>query len=91
MDTVIRHVHELDAADRREIERVIGQSLSDDQQVLLRAMPSDGKPSESSATNGAAAGQWPEWCNIFYGLSEPDIDEVDSVIRHRADLTRPSE
>ena len=91
MDTVIRHVRELDAADRRAIEHVIGRGLSDDQQVLLRVMPSAAGPSESGVTNGAAGGRLPEWCNVFDGLSESEIDELDAVIRQRAALTRPTE
>jgi hypothetical protein len=45
------------------------------------------------ATNGdqyscGAAGSLPEWCNVFEGLSDDEIDEIDSVILNRADLSR---
>jgi len=41
--------------------------------------------------NGTAAGKLPEWCNVYAGLSDEEIADVEKTILTRADLSRPSE
>jgi hypothetical protein len=43
---------------------------------------------EQATSSGSAAGSLPEWCNVYAGLSEDEIDELESVILNRADLSR---
>ena len=33
----------------------------------------------------------PDWCNVYKGLSDEEIAELERAILTRADLTRPSE
>ncbi len=33
----------------------------------------------------------PVWCNVYEGLSDEEIADLDRTILTRADLTRPSE
>lgn len=30
----------------------------------------------------------PDWCDVYKGLSEQELAEVDEAVRRRADLTR---
>lgn len=34
------------------------------------------------------AGGLPEWCNVYEGLSEEEIAEMEQVVLTRADMTR---
>lgn len=83
METVFRHVGELDQSDRSALERVVGHSLSEAQQVIIQVTNDPPKP------NGQPAlGQLPEWCNVYEGLTNEQIDVLDrSIIRHSQSAT----
>lgn len=38
---------------------------------------------------GTAAGELPEWCNVYAGLTDEQIADLEKTILTRADLTRP--
>lgn len=38
---------------------------------------------------GTAAGKLPEWCNVYAGLTDDEIADLEKRILTRADLTRP--
>ena len=79
METVSRHVGDLDQNDRSALERVIGHSLSEMQQVIIQVTNDPPQP----RTNGQTpAGQLPAWCNVYEGLTDDEIDDLDrSIIR----------
>jgi hypothetical protein len=80
METVLRYVRDLDQDDRSALERVVGHSLGEGQQLIIQ-VTSD---SQVPTTNGqsSAPGQLPAWCNIYEGLSAEQIDDLDrSIIR----------
>ncbi len=33
----------------------------------------------------------PDWCNVYAGLSDEEIAEIEKIVLRRADLTRPTE
>ena len=94
METVIRNVDEIDAHDRQALEHVLGQSLSENQQLVIRIVTLQVPTSAAQIpipheVNGAPS--LPEWCNVYEGLSDGEIAEMEKTILQRADLTRPSE
>jgi hypothetical protein len=92
MDPVIRHVRDMDAADRRALEHVLGRPLAEDQQVIVQVVSPTAPPAPAGDRGGApTAGRLPGWCNVFDGLTGAELADVETVIRQRADLTRPAE
>lgn len=94
MDTVIRNVDEIDSPDRQALEHVLGQPLREDQQVVIRVVSrqapgrAEVRPPPREREGGAAL---PEWCNVYAGLSDAEVAELEKIILTRADLSRPSE
>ncbi len=86
MDSIILQVSELGDEERRFLERALGQPLGDEAQVTLgvthRAAPMELPPSSAEV---------PSWWNVYDGLSEAEVDELDAAIRQRANLTRVHE
>jgi hypothetical protein len=94
METVIRNVGEIDAQDRQVLEHVLGHSLRENQQLVIRIVDREVKPTaraETAAPGRGAEAKLPEWCNVYAGLSDEEIADLEKIILTRADLTRPSE
>jgi len=94
METVIRNVGEIDAHDRQALEHVLGQTLRESQQLVIRIVNLQVQPEPVQAptphrANGSPA--LPEWCNVYDGLSDDEIADMENTILQRADLSRPSE
>lgn len=74
----------LDAPHRQALEEVIGQELAANQRLLIKVTdlepPAlDQRPPQSLA----------DWTSIYDGLSDAEIEEIDKIIKTRANLTRP--
>lgn len=80
METVVRNVRDLSQPDRSALERVVGRSLAESQQVVVNVLE---LPDPKAGV--------PDWWNIYEGLSDEEIDRLDAAIRERADLTRTFE
>jgi hypothetical protein len=93
MECIKRSVKDIDTADRRALEHVIGQHLSENQQVVIQIVNVDAanRGLEAAIPQGTPPPTLPEWCNIYEGLSDAEIDELDEAIRQRANLTRTFE
>lgn len=94
METVIRNVGEIDAHDRQSLEHVLGRFLRENQQLVINIVnlnvPAGTEPATASQkANGASA--MPAWCNVYEGLSDDEITDMEQTILQRADLSRPSE
>lgn len=74
----------LDAAHRRALEEVVGRELAENQRLTISvsdiAAPSD-TPKRAQSLK--------DWTGVYEGLSDEEIDEVDTIIKTRANLTRP--
>lgn len=88
METVTRNVRDINSADRQALEYVLGTRLRENQQVIINVMNVDvlAAPPSSPAAEPAL----PEWCNVYAGLSDEEIDRLDQATRRRLDLTRTS-
>jgi hypothetical protein len=87
MEPIIRHVRDIKSDERRVLERVLGQPLKENQQVIIQVVTSAGQPAEEAAAS--STGKLPEWCNVYDGRTEEQIAAVEEVILQRSDLTRP--
>ena len=91
METVTRHVRDIDANERLALERVLGQPLHDNQQVIIQVVADNGPAKDDNHQAVPFPDRLPEWCNVYAGLTDKQIAEVEEVILQRADLSRPSE
>ena len=86
MERIIRNVVEIDSADRRAIEHLIGTRLAEHQQIIISVVNLDlASPVESPTPPSAGV---PEWWNVYEGLNDEVVDRLDQAIRQRADLGR---
>ena len=69
METVVRNVDDIDAQDRHALEHVLGKSLREDQQLVIRIINRQA-PAEALPDAEDKARVLPEWCNVYAGLSE---------------------
>jgi len=90
MSDVIRHVTDLDSADRQALEHLLGARLHEGQSLLIRVLPAT-EDREERPHAAESGGPLPEWCNVYEGLSDNTISDLEQVILKRAELSRPSE
>jgi hypothetical protein len=88
MDAITRNVRDIDRADRDALEHMIGKSLNEDEQVVIRVVSVASLPPSEANEPNAAAVRVPEWWNVYEGLSDEEIDRLDQAIRERADFSR---
>ena len=84
MEKVTRNVAEIDTADRRALEHVIGTHLTERQQVIISvievAIPQTAAPREAQTLA--------DWTHVYDGLSDEEIEDIDKIAKTRANLTR---
>lgn len=74
MESISRAVREFAAPDRQAIEHLLGHPLRDDQQVTISVQP------------GESPGQTfplPSWLNLYAGLTDDEVNELEQVILQR--------
>jgi hypothetical protein len=91
MEPIVRHVCDINATQRRALEEVIGQSLAEDEQVIIQVVTLGHPPAESpQGPRAPHPSPLPYWCNVFEGLSAEQLADVEEAILQRTDLTRRS-
>lgn len=85
-ETVTRNVGDLDQTDRSALERVVGHALGESQRLVIQVMTLE-SPAPVPQPNGAVA-DLPDWADVYKGLNDEEIDDLDAAIRERANLTR---
>jgi hypothetical protein len=80
METVVRNVRELNGSQRTAAEGLVGHSLRENQQLVIQIVTLDVGAAPSSKATGE--GKLPEWCNVYEGLSDAEIAEIEkSIVR----------
>lgn len=87
METIVRTVGELDAGDRSALERLVGHSLSENQQLVIQVMNVDLVEEKPAVTGGTL----PAWCRVYEGLSDEEVARVEEVVLTRAALSRAAD
>ncbi len=85
MGTIIRHVRDFEAEERRVLEQVIGQPLEENQDILIQIV------APASQQVKETLDLLPDWCNAYDGLTDEQVAEVEKIILQRGDLTRSSQ
>ncbi|HWB08291.1 MAG TPA: hypothetical protein VG826_03665 [Pirellulales bacterium] len=92
MRTIIRNTADLNQDDRTLLERLLGEQLHDDQQLVIGVVDRQSRrePLEETNLSTDDVPALPDWCNVYEGLSDEEIADLERVILQRADLSRPS-
>lgn len=84
METITRNVKDIGSDDRRALEHVIGRQLAENQTITISVTEVDA----NAAPLGNSSGVLPGWCNVFEGLSDDDVAEIEKIALTRANLSR---
>ena len=87
MESFIHNVRDLNGNDRSAVERLVGHTLGQNQQLVIQIVD----PGLSTAEEGPGqeGGELPDWCNVYEGLSDDQIADLERAISRRLDLTHP--
>lgn len=97
MVSITRLVDNLTQPERQVYEAVLGRELHAGQKVLLQLIEDEApfseeeqqpSPSHQSTSINGAHSPLPEWCDVFRGLSDEEIDAVDKAILSRSHTSR---
>ena len=78
VETITRNVRDLGANDRTAVERLVGHSLRENQQLIIQVVSVEA-PTPGEGENGD---ELPPWCRVFEGLSDADIQRIEkSIVR----------
>ncbi len=94
MESITRNVRDLEADKRHSLETVLGHQLQDNQQVIIQVVSMDvdrknSQPQQPASTaDGDTRPQLPDWCNVYEGLNDDEVADLEKTILKRADLTR---
>ncbi len=84
METVTHFVSELGSVERSAMERLLGHRLSDEQQIIIHVKEADIEEKSKKRLPNSL----PDWCNVFKGMTDEEIDEVDrSIVRDYSSRT----
>jgi len=78
MENIVRDVRDIDVGDRLAIEHVVGRSLRDNQRLIIQLVDVE-IPTREFPTNAGRSSTLPEWCNVYKGLSQDEIADVERI------------
>jgi hypothetical protein len=82
METVVHNIRDLKGNKRSAAEQLVGHSLRENQQLVIQVVTLELGPSPSGTTTGE--GKLPEWCNVYEGLTDAEIADIEkSIVRDR--------
>lgn len=84
MDTIRFDVKNIGSEQRRTLEQMIGRQLAQDEQLVIVVSPGE-SDSKQPVSQPALL---PEWCNVFEGLGDESLAEIEKSALSRADLSR---
>ena len=90
METIIRNVRDIETSERLVLEHVLGRQLQENHQVIIQVVTVEPHP-ENGIQEVYRSGQLPDWCQVYAGLTDEQVTEVEKVILQRANLSRASE
>lgn len=74
METLI-HVCEFDQFDRSALELLVGHQLDESERLVIQVMSGVEEPAARPADDDL-----PAWSDVYEGLSDSEIDELDAAI-----------
>lgn len=101
MESITRNVGDLTQTERQVYETLLGHELRTGQKVVIQVMnvtagdqeavekvSVDQTPADAEIERNGIQVALPDWCAVFEGLSDPEIDEVEKSILSRCTSTR---
>lgn len=85
MKQTTHQVGELNNAERSTLERLLGHPLRENEQLVIQISIASRQPEILPAAG------LPDWCNVFEGLTEEEVADVEKAALRRADLSRRRE
>ena len=85
MESIIRDVSALDDAHRHALEDVLGRHLRANQRLVINVLELDPLP---AVTREQPTQSLSDWTQLYNGLSDRQIEQIDEVAKSRANLTR---
>jgi hypothetical protein len=92
MNSIISNVRDLEAPQRQTLEAVVGHPLHDNEQVIIQVVALDSQdvePNRGRVIDEESAPALPDWCDVYEGLTDEEIEDLEQAILQRADLSRP--
>ncbi len=87
MENIVRNVRDIDAVDRNALEHVVGRQLHDNQRLIIQLSEIDASGASEPAETGHRQ-KLEDWTRIYEGLGDEEIEEIDKIVKTRANLTR---
>ena len=88
MESIIKNVRDISLSDKLALEHVSGRQLAENQQAIILICSLD-LQNEPAVTETESAHGLPDWCNVYAGLTDRQVAEIEQVVLQR-DLTRSS-
>lgn len=100
MESISRNVGDLSPAEKQVYESVLGHRLQAGQRILVQLIDVDASDSQrrdagpspqapkTADTNGADEPRLPDWCHVYRGLSDEEVDDVERAILARSPASR---
>jgi len=96
MESISRNVGDLTSTERQVYETVLGHQLHAGQQVIVQLIDIDASEAKAQSTtspqeNGAQQNgdaKLPDWCDVYRGLSDKEVEEVEESILARSPASR---
>ena len=76
MVSITRNVSDIPASDLPAFEHLIGVPLRSSQKVILQVVEMESTDVDISPPK-VGAPQLPDWCNVYEGLSDEEIDRLE--------------
>jgi len=87
MESITKNVSDISLTDKLALEHVIGRQLAENQQVVIQIFSRDLR-SEPAATETGSAHGLPNWCDVYAGLTDGEVEAVERTVLQRANLTQ---
>jgi hypothetical protein len=68
---------------------VLGQPLTENQRVIIQVETAPAPPMEHADKTPST--KLPAWCDVYAGLTDEEIAQVEEIALSRADMSRASE
>ena len=90
MESITKNVCDISLPDKLALEHVIGQQLAENQQVIIQICSLDLR-TEPATTEKESSQGLPDWCNVYAGLTDEQVEAVEQTVLQRANLTRATD
>jgi hypothetical protein len=87
MESIARNVKDIAPDDRRSLEHVVGRRLQDNQRIIVQVVSMDLQEAEQRARQSpksSASVSLPDYCDVYDGLSDEELTELESLILDRS-------